>query len=549
MAGYRKLSSEERRERTRALQESIAGQVLEFRETEQWKQFLDFSRSFHDYSVNNKALIYSQRPDASMVAGYRAWQEKGRQVRKGEKAIRIFGVTQRKTRTRDVEDEDQEQDAARASLYFPVLSVFDISQTDPIDPDAPDPSTPVRVLTGQDRGGLYTRAEAFLNSRGWSVAREPIQQHGVQGFCRTDGSRTIVVRDSLPPAAAAKTLLHEGAHALLHAEDLELAKRLGRDVCEIEAESVAYVVAGSLGLDTSEYSIGYLAAWAGRDVEQIRHSADRVLSAANQMADGIIDAAPTVDAPEREVLTLRWNEREAVSGEAAVELVKDYLHHNAEHVLYTIGQRQDLRSLPSSYADTDVLTIFDQELYARFYLSPNAERPGPEDMMVSLRTADGREVFNDQVGRAIDGDIETVITLTRRVGGQVDFDVPAPSIHRNTAAEYQQWPRFTGSQLTGTEKAIARYRLGNQHDLYVVGYDADRQQVATWMTGTPRDRVTWIPEPQRLSEDTVVIPTEHGSPIPLRRDHRFVRPARIAELHRPTTPPRPAPETGHSMYR
>lgn len=100
-----RTTPEERREQAAALHESITEQVEALRDSDQWRRFLSFASSFHRYSLGNLLLILAQRPDASAVAGFRAWQAKGRQVRKGEKAIKIFGFAQRKIAA-DEEAED-----------------------------------------------------------------------------------------------------------------------------------------------------------------------------------------------------------------------------------------------------------------------------------------------------------------------------------------------------------------------------------------------------------------------------------------------------------
>ena len=119
-----RVSPEERLEQANALQENIAAQVEQLRDTDQWRRFLAFTASFHNYSLGNLLLILSQRPDATAVAGFRSWQARGRQVRKGEKAIRIFGFAQR-TVTADEHCEEGESAATndagqKVIRYYPM---------------------------------------------------------------------------------------------------------------------------------------------------------------------------------------------------------------------------------------------------------------------------------------------------------------------------------------------------------------------------------------------------------------------------------------------
>ena len=125
-------SPEERRAEAEGLHATIAEQVEELRSSEAWTRFLTFAQAFHRYSINNLLLIFGQCPEASHVAGYRTWQKLNRQVRKGERGIRIFGGRDvRETVENPKTGEDEEQ---RRTLFFPV-SVFDMGQTDLIDPE------------------------------------------------------------------------------------------------------------------------------------------------------------------------------------------------------------------------------------------------------------------------------------------------------------------------------------------------------------------------------------------------------------------------------
>ncbi|MCS5732422.1 ArdC-like ssDNA-binding domain-containing protein [Herbiconiux daphne] len=273
-----KTSPEERRAQAEALHENIAAQVEALRGTAQWERFLQFAGAFHAYSLNNVLLILRQRPDATRVAGFRKWQQLGRQVRKGEHAIRIFGYSTKKT----TEEDDNGDDVEKITRRFPILSVFDISQTDLIDGEA-DPTTITQQLTGLDDHGVIETLTEYLAAEGWDVQRKPLAGQ-VNGYAQPD-TRTVAVREGLAPEHAAKTLIHETAHIeLRHVDDLE-DYAAHRGLNETEAESVAYVIAGLLGFDTSAYSIGYIAGWAEGDTDIIRSTASRVLKAVDQLAD------------------------------------------------------------------------------------------------------------------------------------------------------------------------------------------------------------------------------------------------------------------------
>lgn len=283
-------TAEERKAQAEALHASIAEQVEALRGTGQWQRFLDFAQSFHAYSFNNLLLILSQRPDATAVAGFRAWQAKGRQVAKGEHAIRIFGYRQQKVTEEDDNGEEVEKSIAR----FPILSVFDIGQTEPIE-GAPDNSSLTRQLVGTNDFGIVDALSDYLSGQGWTIQHRGFPGATNNGYTKPD-ERLVVLKESLSPEHAAKTMIHEAAHIELgHIEDMaEYVQHRG--LMETEAESVAYVVAGMLGIDTSAYSIGYIAGWSDANTDLIKSTATRVLRTAHIIA-GILE--PVEDAQDQ----------------------------------------------------------------------------------------------------------------------------------------------------------------------------------------------------------------------------------------------------------
>lgn len=278
-------TTEQRQAEVEELHAAIANQVEELRQSEQWARFLNFAKAFHRYSINNLFLILAQNPEATHVAGYRTWQNLGRQVRKGEHGIRIFGG---RDVVETVEDpttgEEKEQRRAR---FFPV-SVFDMSQTDLTDPEMDDPSAIAHQLTGDDPAGIYDAVYDYLTSNGWTIEREPIPGE-TNGYTVTDGSHRVVIDAALSPAQTAKTALHEAAHVILHADEDAAEYMEHRGIKETEAESVAYIVAGTLGLDTSDYSIGYVAGWSRCEPEIIKATATNVLRTAHTMISALIE--------------------------------------------------------------------------------------------------------------------------------------------------------------------------------------------------------------------------------------------------------------------
>jgi antirestriction protein ArdC len=269
---------EQRKAEAEALHARLADQVEALASSDAWEKFLTFAQSFHTYSLNNVLLILSQRPEASRVAGFRQWQAKGRQVRKGEKGIKILGYSTKKITAEDENGDETE----RVLRRFPILTVFDIGQTDPIE-GAEQVDDLTAHVEGDDVAGIAATVTGWLLEQGWAVDVEPIDGPA-NGYTTTDGSRRVVIDSSLSPAQTAKTTVHEAAHVILHSDEPVSEYVEHRGVKETEAESVAYVVAGLAGLDTSAYSVGYVAGWAKGDAAVIRAAAENVMRAVHVLA-------------------------------------------------------------------------------------------------------------------------------------------------------------------------------------------------------------------------------------------------------------------------
>jgi hypothetical protein len=295
--------------------------VLALTDSDRWRRHLEVQGRFHRYSFGNALLIGAQCPEATRVAGFTAWRRLGRSVRRGERAIWILApVVGRRRAARDGADGDgadgdgadgdgADRDGAgrggagrggagrggagtvgagsraadraesgdvRRLVGFRPVPVFDISQT-----DGDDLPEVCRAVAGDDPAGWFDALSGCAAGLGYSVLRAELPG-AVNGDC-TFATRTIRVERRNGPAQQVKTLAHELAHALLHEGTAD------RSLAELEAESTAFVVCRVLGLDTSEYSFGYVACWAGGGEEAvagIKASCGRI-----QQAAGLIVAA------------------------------------------------------------------------------------------------------------------------------------------------------------------------------------------------------------------------------------------------------------------
>ena len=228
-----------------------------------------------------------QRPEATAVAGYRAWLAKGRQVRRGEKGIQVFApVTQRVPRLdaagNPVVGPEGKPVIETRMVGVKPTSVFDVSQTDGL----PIPQPPeVKLLTGEAPAGLWASLVGYCESKGFAVSRGDCGS--ANGVTRFD-SREVVVRPDVDDAQAVKTLAHEAAHVTLHEK---LDDRQCRGLIEVEAESVAFLVTAAHGLDSGQYTFNYVAGWAhqaataeGPSIEEIvRATGQRVITASHQI--------------------------------------------------------------------------------------------------------------------------------------------------------------------------------------------------------------------------------------------------------------------------
>lgn len=262
------------KDRTAEALEQLHAGIETLTSTEEWTAWLDVARHFHTYSFNNTILIWTQRPDATHVAGYQAWRKMGRQVRKGERGIRILAPCTYQTT-------DETTGETRPVIRgFRAVSVFDVTQTD----GDPLPEAPGRTLAG-DAPALFRRQLACLiRAEGFTCTTGPMPEgHASANGITAWATHTVTIRDDLTDAQGAKTTAHELAHVLLHNPDR--TRPGSREEREIEAESVAYLLCGHAGLDSADYSLGYIAGWAHGDLDAIRATAERVLSCAHQVID------------------------------------------------------------------------------------------------------------------------------------------------------------------------------------------------------------------------------------------------------------------------
>lgn len=269
------------KERIKEITDQLEAGVIAVFESDAYKAYLKCMSKFHNYSLNNTLLIALQRPDASLVAGYQTWKkDHGRQVRKGEKGIKIIAPCKYKVELEEKDDDGNQKVAEYTG--FKVATVFDYAQT-----EGPElPTIGVSELSGDV--GDYRKLFKALTE----ICPVPIYAEDIHGGAKgyySDAERKIVVKTDMSQLQTIKTLIHEIAHEKLHAkEHLDNEHPVDRRTKEVEAESIAYTICQHYGLDSSDYSFSYVAGWSsGKDAKELKASLERIRSAADEMITGI----------------------------------------------------------------------------------------------------------------------------------------------------------------------------------------------------------------------------------------------------------------------
>lgn len=295
-----------RAEQVKALTDKLEQGVKDLFESDRFTAYLSTMSKFHMYSFNNILLIAMQYPGASRVAGFQAWKKDfGRTVKRGEKGIKIFAPCPYKT---FVEQEKYDPDTQRPILdskgnpvretvlvkrqSFKVVTVFDVSQTE---------GKELPRLGVEELSGTVAQFQSLSNAL---EQLSPVPVHyEAPASPNAKGSyshleQCVYVRPGMSQTQTLKTLIHEIAHAKLHALPIENGvvtslPEKDRHTREVEAESVAYVVCQHFGVDTSDYSFGYVAGWSrGREMEELKASLECIRTTAADLIDGIESRCP-----------------------------------------------------------------------------------------------------------------------------------------------------------------------------------------------------------------------------------------------------------------
>jgi len=264
-----------RQEKISSVHDQLVAQMESLVTSEDWLAFLALAARFHNYSSNNCMLILAQYPEATRVASYTTWKSLGRGVRKGEKGISILAPC----RYLDEGDTPRLDAGPKWKVKgFKVAYVFDVSQTEGEPLGERNVAT---LLEGNAPEGMWDSLCTLIERDGYSVRRANC---GAANGYTDRAAREVVVAPHLSDAASVKTLAHELAHVRQTGDHFNATSR-SLSLREVEAESVAYIVCNSFGLSSAPYSIGYVAGWAGGDIEVVKHTAAWVVKEAHRIIE------------------------------------------------------------------------------------------------------------------------------------------------------------------------------------------------------------------------------------------------------------------------
>lgn len=284
---------DKKNEKIQELTEKLQTGIQELYDSDKYRDYLTTMAKFHHYSFNNSLLIWAQRPDATAVAGYRAWQTKfERTVNPGAKGIMIYEPSNFKRTLREVvKDEDGnpvlDQDGNKVTRAVErTFPSFKVGYVFALEDTSGKPLPSIVSIIDKDVSNFDSVMDALQK-----VSPAPIRFDSVDGGANGYYDllkREIVVKDTLPQAQKIKTAVHEVAHSILHDKIDGLDQDANKREMEVSAESVAFVVCQYFSLNTSEYSFGYVGSWsAGKELKELQTKMEIIRSTAHTIISGI----------------------------------------------------------------------------------------------------------------------------------------------------------------------------------------------------------------------------------------------------------------------
>lgn len=490
-----------REEQLKQITEQLEQGVAEIFTSEKYTEYLNTMAKFHNYSFNNTLLIAMQKPEATLVAGYQAWQKKfNRQVKRGEKGIQIIAPAPYKEK-QEIEKTDPEtgeivigedgqpetEVVERVITRFRVTTVFDVSQTT----GEPIPEFEVSELEGDVM--IY---HDFMESLKM-VAPVPIRFIEIDGEARGFYQlvdKYIAIQPGMSEAQTMKTAVHETAHAVLHDRDQMEAEGIVKDQLtrEVEAESVAYVVCNHFGLDTSEYSFSYIASWSsGKNMKELRASMDSIRKTSTDMIGQIEEKLKElqIEIPEQtEELSAMQYAEQTIN---RLEQERTIFSNDQRNLIVNFAYKLDDREATEKLAENLAESILDgnREEVLKLIEEAKEQIDSLPDSMIGLSELHEAGFYSESMlpltrERAVELHHEgvTVYGLTGAVGGQeqsqrvmnLERDIlQHDGLFGVTKFEWENYRRSQETVMTPEEKAKIKETLllesdGNRYGIYQI---------------------------------------------------------------------------------
>ena len=378
------------KQKVQEITEKLEQGIKELFESEKYKTYLNTMSKFHNYSFNNTMLIAMQKPDATLVAGFKAWQKNfDRHVKKGEKGIRILAPAPYK-----IKEEQEKLNLVTGEIMldkngmpiteeveikipaFRVVPVFDVSQTD---------GKELTDIGVNELSGSVEDYEDFMQAL-TEVSPVPITYEDIDGdakgyFHTTD--HRIAIQEGMSQSQTVKTAIHEVAHAKLHDreqnQDIDKVLDKDRNTKEVEAESVAYTVCQHFDIDTSDYSFGYIAGWSSdRDMKELKSSLDTIRKTASELITGIEDRLAELQ-KDRAVEQEQKQELEESRANRGVQLLFGSEDRFGIYQLKDTEEARNIHFMGMDYLESKGIAVT-KENYDLLYTAPLEEGTSLEDI-------------------------------------------------------------------------------------------------------------------------------------------------------------------------
>ena len=531
------------KQKVKEITDKLEEGLKELFESEKYKSYLTTMSKFHNYSFNNTLLIAMQKPEATLVAGYQAWQKNfNRHVKKGERGIRILAPAPYKIKEErdkldpvtgevmlDKDGTPQTEEVEIKIPAFRAVSVFDVSQTD---------GEPLPELEAKELLSTVEGYEDFINAITY-VAHAPIGFEDIpgasKGYFNIEKNR-IAVQEGMSESQTLKTMVHETAHSMLHNKEVNkediLAPAKDRNTKEVEAESIAFTVYNHFSIDTSDYSVGYIAGWSnGKDMKELKSSLDTIRRTASELITGIEEQLREIQR-DREILqdmSINGQEKESflliqnsdlseyslvnVRGMDGAELVEALLAMNDNDRLSVAAYLESKGAWTTEIANQDTKEFGEHRLDVRYNTDTNevidikavmelderAKEPiGADDVILKITHAGSFEVerVTNKTPEEVQGIVAAVYGHTLSYAmehGEADEYLESHKLDRECkrAIEETIQQNFDGMHLKHDIVKPLAEQYGSERMAFVL---ANTLQQESWDGRFSRDNKTWAAE-------------------------------------------------------